>query len=661
MSTRVIHALRILLSGTLVLFLAGYASWQAPKAHAVTSGCAPYAILASRGSGQLMDDSSTNGFGQPVFSFIESFLAELPAGTAAATTTWNNPYLAVPVSWPHLLNAASAALNSSFYSNSVNGGQNKLTAAITNITATCAGSTKIILVGYSQGAQVTANVYQALAPDLQADISGVALFGDPLFNPGSPGDMGDFSGDRQGLLAHPSSRMRPAFADDGKVLSYCFQADVICQGPWASFFPLQVSGLAAHSAYNTDGDADSTVPYSTRAALYFANLTGIPSGSAAPSAMITPVDTAFVGRPITISAAESTDPDGEELTYSWDLANSGTFSTASPSRTTSTVFKTAGTYTVRLQVTNESGLSATASAVVTVVADPDPGTLQAPTTLAVEESSDGLSDTLTWQPPASGPAPGGYEVFGGDGTPLAATVGGGPGSLTLPAGGVPSSIDVESVDSDGEGGILTAQFTPEPSAIATVNGPTASVAAQIGEGATISFAVQAGQAFYINGNLSQSDQPLEANYDLLDPSGITVLEQNDDSVDAGSSINVSPIVATTSGIYTLNYSLENPLGNPGSGIFSAQVFGTDLTASQTIDGAPVTVNVPASDPGDWSVITFAASAGQEIYINGTSTFGTSTLEVSIFDPSGKMIYDGIPYFGVWSNIIAPMAVKTSGV
>jgi glucose/arabinose dehydrogenase/PKD repeat protein len=61
----------------------------------------------------------------------------------------------------------------------------------------------------------------------------------------------------------------------------------------------------------------------------------------------------------------SSDPDGDALTYAWDLDGDGAFddsTTANPART----YTTAGSVTVRLRVTDTHGASATATLVITV-------------------------------------------------------------------------------------------------------------------------------------------------------------------------------------------------------------------------------------------------------------------------------------------------------
>ena len=99
----------------------------------------------------------------------------------------------------------------------------------------------VLLTGYSQGAQVTADVYQNGST---RNVLGVVLFGDPYFNPKDPAvDRGDYS-------RHPGrdgwfgARIRfgtePGVVSRGRVISYCHDGDPVCQGPlppqdWPAF------------------------------------------------------------------------------------------------------------------------------------------------------------------------------------------------------------------------------------------------------------------------------------------------------------------------------------------------------------------------------------------------------------------------------------------
>lgn len=72
------------------------------------------------------------------------------------------------------------------------------------------------------------------------------------------------------------------------------------------------------------------------------------------------------GSPISFNASASSDPDGDSLNYEWDFDNNGVIDVSSSEPTTTYTWNDDYTDTVSLKVTDEEGLSATASTTVTV-------------------------------------------------------------------------------------------------------------------------------------------------------------------------------------------------------------------------------------------------------------------------------------------------------
>ena len=97
-----------------------------------------------------------------------------------------------------------------------------------------------------------------------------------------------------------------------------------------------------------------------------ANLT---VNNVAPTANAGPDKQGNVGQTISLSAAASTDPGNDIVSYAWDLDNNGQFINAT-GVTTSLSGLAAGTYTIGVRVTDTEGASSTDFAIVTVTALP---------------------------------------------------------------------------------------------------------------------------------------------------------------------------------------------------------------------------------------------------------------------------------------------------
>ena len=81
---------------------------------------------------------------------------------------------------------------------------------------------------------------------------------------------------------------------------------------------------------------------------------------------------------VTLDASGSSDPDGSVATYAWDLDGDGRYDHTDTSPTWSTLAPTAGTYTVRLKVTDDLGASAVTTRPLTVVNRPPTAALTGP-------------------------------------------------------------------------------------------------------------------------------------------------------------------------------------------------------------------------------------------------------------------------------------------
>jgi hypothetical protein len=204
-----------------------------PPPPSPTPSCPRYLFYDSRGSGEKKGAISKPG-SRLILGFLQR-LHSLKKGGAVAQEL--NPYDAVGVFSfnKDLINGLGAVLHVGEvgdYWNSVRGGESDLEQFLKRqLSSPCGRSraTKVILLGYSQGAQVTGNVYEDLYPHLdkseRAQIAAVVLWGDPRYNPLDLKANQD-NQFRVGLLG-PRSK----FPDPGKVFSYCNTHDPICQEP----------------------------------------------------------------------------------------------------------------------------------------------------------------------------------------------------------------------------------------------------------------------------------------------------------------------------------------------------------------------------------------------------------------------------------------------
>jgi hypothetical protein len=249
------YKLRILASlGLVFLILLGY-FWGADSSQA-TGGCPDYLFVGARGSGEEYkpDAANDHGVGTRVFSFYQHLADDLfGAGLEIQLDPVPKPpYDAVGINW-HSGPGAFFHLDAS-YEKSVRVVEPWVREEVERQLALCP-SMKLILSGYSQGAQGLADALQRDIP--ASDVVGAAFFGDPYFNPRSPGDYGSFDSERIGILG-----VRPQYGPSlaHKVFSYCHDKDPICQGfiRYSTFAHLTSWDSNQHGNYATLGDPSET-------------------------------------------------------------------------------------------------------------------------------------------------------------------------------------------------------------------------------------------------------------------------------------------------------------------------------------------------------------------------------------------------------------------
>jgi hypothetical protein len=177
-------------------------------APAAASGCGTIHVIAARGSG----DPDEGGPGKTLRPFLAQLQALADPGVVEGEGL---PYPAVSIVKPE----------GAGYQKSVNTGIKNLVQLADNRAHACPRE-KLVLAGYSQGAQVVHSALSQLT-SVASHIGAVVLFGDPHFDPHSRAAEGSFSPKRHGILGLPDHDFPTAF---GHVVSYCKGGDWICQG-----------------------------------------------------------------------------------------------------------------------------------------------------------------------------------------------------------------------------------------------------------------------------------------------------------------------------------------------------------------------------------------------------------------------------------------------
>lgn len=201
----------------------------------------PY-ILAARGSGAPGQDApSDNNYEANLNTIVDQITAAVPGATGAG------------VNYPATGSTGSAAPGT-VYANSVAAGIGALKSDISGYVSQCGSGSKIVLIGYSQGAQVVSNVLggsSAYGGPMDSQYSGnskstsfklfcirstntrnavaaVALLGDPGYVAGAAGDAGGST--TNGIFAYTDQEANPDTLSqyNGRLMSWCTPNDNVC-------------------------------------------------------------------------------------------------------------------------------------------------------------------------------------------------------------------------------------------------------------------------------------------------------------------------------------------------------------------------------------------------------------------------------------------------
>jgi hypothetical protein len=292
------HPTRIRLTalGALIAALVATSLFALAPRSSAAPGCPDYLFVGARGSGQdyHRDTKGDYGVGSTVFAFYQELNDDL-YGTGLdieLDPVPEPPYQATGINFG--VGAGAFFHLPAAYENSVRVIEPWVRQEVSSRLASCP-DTKLVLSGYSQGAQ---GVADAMQRDINpAVVVGAAFFGDPYFNPRSPGDRGSFDPDRIGILG-----VRPQYGPSlaHKVFSYCRDKDPICQGfiRYTTFSHLTTWDTGQHGRYATSGDpseTDTEMAADNVAALIRADqgVDGNPIDEPAPRSLSGPLDVAF--------------------------------------------------------------------------------------------------------------------------------------------------------------------------------------------------------------------------------------------------------------------------------------------------------------------------------------------------------------------------------
>ncbi len=186
--------------------------------------CWPLRFYGVRGSGETTSEG--NGYGTTVQQFEQTLTGDKMTGLGYLPVT-EVEYPAIPFGYAWQDYTSS-------YDNSVAAGENALQTDLIDLWHQCP-STRVVLAGYSQGAQVAGDVADTLKLPQRARIAAVALFGDPEFNGRQPEvDVAatGYSPHRGGIIVkwpgmHSMLRNVPQDLVP-RFHSYCISNDPIC-------------------------------------------------------------------------------------------------------------------------------------------------------------------------------------------------------------------------------------------------------------------------------------------------------------------------------------------------------------------------------------------------------------------------------------------------
>lgn len=214
--------------------------------------CAPAIFLGARGSGES-GSGKFRGLGETLKSQYDQL--KIGLGLPAADESVLKPVAVPSPDYPAVKVSDWSAANLIFgqYADSVNSGADKALAQIDEY-ADCKVKPKIILAGYSQGANVMRIVIQEIPSSQRSMIVGAIMFGDPGFDPNEAFNVGTYDSGHYGALIGWAGNW-PNWIKS-KLISVCQYADNVCNlkkkgllGIYYNDVPQFLVGFGPHAAY----------------------------------------------------------------------------------------------------------------------------------------------------------------------------------------------------------------------------------------------------------------------------------------------------------------------------------------------------------------------------------------------------------------------------
>jgi len=166
----------------LVILCASIFLTSSTDSNVAAASCSQVKIIFARGSSQDLNALEFSTFKARLLSRLGSIDSSVYELGSASQNGHRYPALDVGNVWNgNALGAWVSAGKSYDYGNSVREGQLELVNYLKNLYAQCP-STKIVLGGYSQGAQVIGDAFSAIPKTIENQIVFTALFGDPKLN-----------------------------------------------------------------------------------------------------------------------------------------------------------------------------------------------------------------------------------------------------------------------------------------------------------------------------------------------------------------------------------------------------------------------------------------------------------------------------------------------